>query len=112
MLTIETLQNFGADTKSGLSRCMNNEMMYLRFVNMALEDANFKKLSEAVEADDRQAAFDAAHALKGVMGNLALTPLYEISSEMTELLRARQDADYPAMLKQLLGKRDELTALQ
>lgn len=50
--------------------------------------------------------------MKGVMGNLSLTPLFDIASAMTELLRAEQEADYSTLLGQLLRKRDELSALQ
>ena len=110
MLTIETLKTFGANTQEGLGRCLNNEAMYLRFVNMALDDANFDRLAAAIQADDRKAAFEAAHAIKGVMGNLALTPIYTAASEMTELLRAGKDADYPAYLEQILRQREELRA--
>ena len=46
------------------------------------------------------------------MGNLSLTPLYEVCSEMTELLRAGKDADYPAYLEEILRRRDALLALR
>ncbi|MCR5135872.1 MAG: Hpt domain-containing protein [Oscillospiraceae bacterium] len=111
MLTIDALQSFGVDTKDGLTRCLNNESMYLRLVAMALKDANFDRLSAAIEADDRKAAFEAVHALKGVAGNLGLTPIYETSAEMTELLRAEKDADYPAYLRKILNLRETLRAL-
>ena len=65
-----------------------------------------------MESGDRKEAFEAAHSLKGVLGNLSLTPLYEPTSEMTELLRAGADADYPACLAKILAKRDELLALR
>ncbi len=110
MLTIETLQSYGANTAEGLARCLNNEAFYLRLVGMALADDGFEKLLSAVKADDRQAAFEAAHGLKGVLGNLALTPLYERASQITELLRAGQEADYVPMAEELIRKRDELTA--
>ena len=112
MLSIDTLASFGADIQQGLGRCMNNEAFYLRLVNMGLDDANFGKLEEAVRNGDRKAAFEAAHALKGVMGNLALTPLYESVSEITELLRAEKDADYPALTDEIMKKRGELLALR
>jgi HPt (histidine-containing phosphotransfer) domain-containing protein len=112
MLTIEALHEFGADTRDGLGRCMNNEAFYLRLVNMALEDANFARLGEAVKQGDRKAAFEAAHALKGVLANLSLTPLLEPASEITELLRAERDADYPALTDGLLRKREALLALR
>ena len=112
MLTVESLREFGANTKDGLSRCMNNEGFYLRLVNMALDDPNFDTLASAVENDDKNAAFEAAHALKGTLANLSLTPLCEPVSEMTELLRAGRDADYAAYLSQIRGKRKALTELR
>ena len=54
---------------------------------MGLADANFGKLREAMAAGDAKAAFEAAHALKGAIGNLSLTPLYNPISELTERLR-------------------------
>ncbi len=112
MLTIDSLRQAGVNTEEGLKRLMNNEMFYLRLVNMALDDAGFAKLSAAVENDDRKAAFEAAHALKGVMGNLSLTPLYEKISEMTELLRQEKEADYALYLREILALRDSLMRLR
>ena len=111
MLTIETLRALGADTDEGLKRCMNNEAFYLRLVKMAAGDAGFDKLADALSAGDRKAAFEAAHALKGILGNLSLTPLYRIASEMTELLRAGTDTDCAPYLQELKTLREKLLAL-
>ncbi len=101
MLTIDALRAFGADTAAGLGRCMNNESFYLRLVGMALSDGSFDRLSEAVAAGDGKAAFEAAHSLKGVLGNLSLTPLFEPASAITELLRTDSAADVTAPLEEL-----------
>lgn len=111
MLTIDALNEFGANTAEGLNRCMDNEAFYLKLVKMAVKDDSFNKLSDAIAAGDKDAAFDAAHALKGVLANLSLTPIAEQASEITELLRAREDADYPAYLEKLNKMRDDLAAL-
>ena len=112
MLTIESLKAFGANTAEGVTRCVNNEAFYLRMVGMALNDANYGKLQSAVQAGDRQAAFEAAHALKGVLSNLALTPILKPVSEMTEQLRARNaQADYTGYLKSMWEARDRLEEL-
>ena len=73
-MTLEELKAYGADTDAGLQRCMNNESFYLRLVKMIPGDDNFRKLKEALEVGNLDAAFEAAHALKGSSGNLALTP--------------------------------------
>lgn len=112
MLTIEALRQAGVNTKEGLGRLMNNEAFYLRLVNMALDDAGFEKLAAAISNHDNKAAFEAAHALKGVLGNLSLTPLYEKMSELTELLRAEKDADYALLVQEILAQRDSLNKLR
>ena len=47
-----------------------------------------------------------------MLGNLGLTPLYEPASELTELLRSGADADYPALVADLLARLKTLTALR
>ena len=76
MLSIKALREYGANVDEAVKRCMNNEAFYLRMVKMAAADKNFEK-----------GAFEAAHALKGVLGNLALTPVLEPAVQLTELLR-------------------------
>ena len=87
MLTVAALEAYGADVKEGLTRCLSNESFYLRMVGMTLEDENLGRLGKALEEEDWKGAFEAAHALKGVMANLALTPVYAPVSELTEMLR-------------------------
>ena len=111
MLTVENLRAFGANVDEGLTRCLNNEDFYLRLVLKALDDGNFAGLQSAVAAGDNGAAFEAAHALKGVLGNLSITPLYDMASNITELLRAGEDADYQALTAALLEKREQLCKL-
>ncbi len=111
MLTIEQLKEYGADTATGLTRCMDNESFYLRLVGMALSDNSFQTLEDALNKGDLDAAFEAAHALKGVLGNLALDPMFKPASEMTELLRARTQTDYSPYLTQLLAEKERLQKL-
>ena len=86
-MTLESLRTYGANTEEGLARCLNNEAFYLRMVNLALADKNFDELKRAMDAGETRAAFEAAHALKGSIGNVALTPIYQPACALTELLR-------------------------
>ena len=112
MITIDTLKAFGADTKSGLTRCMNSEAFYLRLVNMELGDKNFEKLAAAMAAGDAVTAFEAAHAIKGAAGNLSLTPIVAPVSELTELLRgATTMPDTGDLAQRVLSAFEELKKL-
>ena len=108
MITIEKLNAFGADTAEGLARCYGNETLYLKLVNMIPTENNFDLLEKALAEGDLDKAFEAAHALKGVLGNLSLTPMYNICVEMTELLRSRTLTNYAPLLQSLLSLRDQL----
>ena len=111
MLTVDGLKAWGADTAQGISRCMGNEGFYLGLVPKVLEDKNFDNLTAAIGAHDLDAAFAAAHGLKGMLGNLALTPIYEPVVEITELLRARTDTDYAPYLQKITEKKEELKGM-
>ncbi len=111
MLTLENLNAMGADTAEGLARCYGNETLYLRLVKMLPAESNFDTLKSSLEQGDLDTAFQAAHALKGVVGNLSITPMYKLVSEITELLRARAQADYMPLVNEMLAMRDHLAAL-
>ena len=112
-MNLERLDAFGANTKEGLARCMNDEPLYLRLVAMTLEDGNFEKLRSAMEAGDANGAFNAAHALKGAAGNVALTPLYEPLCELTELLRGKSSPveGGEELLEEILVQREKALSL-
>ena len=112
MLTIEALNEYGANTKEGLERCLNDEGFYLSLVPAALEKKDYERIEIAVQSGNFEEAFEAAHALKGVLGNLALTPIYTPVSEMTERLRARDTTfDYGASIKSMWDARNKLEQL-
>lgn len=110
MITLEELSNFGADTKVGLSRCMNREDFYFKMIKLGLSNEYFDSLGVALEEGRMSDAFEAAHALKGVIGNLALTVIYEPLSDLTEMLRAGKEADYKTIYAGIKESRDKLLA--
>ncbi len=99
MITIDALKEYGADTEEALARCMGMEDFYLNLVSMQLEDQNFEKLEEAIAEGDPKKTFEAAHALKGVLGNLSLDPLLEPVQTITE--RCRNAEHMPDLSDQL-----------
>lgn len=111
MLSIQNLKLFGAKADEGLQRCMNNEAFYLKMVNRFLEDKSFDKLKKEIASGNLEEAFKTSHALKGVLGNLSLTPLYEVIYEMTELLRNQTKCDYSDYIKKYEALYQQLISL-
>ena len=111
MLSIDSFREYGADVEEALTRCYGNEEFYLKLVGMMLNEASFANLDKALSENNLNAAFEAAHALKGVCANLALTPLLEPVKEITELLRARTETDYSALNDRIKEEKEKLVKL-
>lgn len=110
-MTLDDLVAYGANVEEGLNRCMNNEEFYLRLVSTVKDEQGFDALDDAIKAGDLDAAFENAHALKGVLANLALTPMLEPIQEITELLRARTEMDYSEIMGRIMDARAAFLAL-
>ncbi len=110
-MTIDSLKDFGANVEEGLERCMGMEDFYLEMIELGLSDERFENLGPQLDAGNYDEAFETVHALKGVIGNLALTPLYETVCEITEHLRTKEDADYKGLYTTLLEQRKKILEL-
>lgn len=83
----EKLSRYGADMEGVDERFFGDAELYEDCLRIFFEDKNFALLGDAAEKNDAAGAFPAAHALKGVAGNLGLTPLYKAVCKMVEAVR-------------------------
>ena len=111
MITIDALKEMGCNVEEGLHRCMDNEDFYLMLVNKSLKDEQIVELKQSINDKNLKRGFEVAHALKGVYGNLSITPLYEVVVEITELLRKEADVDYHPYLDKIETLYNQLKAL-
>ena len=72
-----------------------------KFVRKFLDDRSYAELTAAMAAGDHDAAFRAAHTLKGVCGNLGFDALLNVVEPLTELLRP-EGSEIPAGANALL----------
>lgn len=107
------LESYGVDYATTMARFMGNETLYLRLLDMLFQDDNLQKLGDSLASGDLTRAFEAAHTLKGVVGNMGLTPLYDMVCAMVEPLRAKEArGDYPAMYQAILGEFQRVDGLR
>ena len=112
MLTIQNLKEYGANVTEGISRCMDDEEFYLDLVKSIIPDMRIDDLAEYIRNGDLDKAFEVAHALKGMYGNISITPIYEPICEITELLREKKkDADYSALLTKAREQKERLVKI-
>ena len=111
-MTIDSLREFGANVDEGLERCMGMEDFYIEMIELGMSDERFEELGKNLDDLDLDEAFETVHALKGVIGNLALTPLYETICEVTEHLRRREEIDYKPLYNKLIEQRNQVKELK
>ena len=87
----ECYKAIGGNCEAVLGR-LHSEALIQRFTLKFLEDQSYLQLKQALENKNYEDAFRSAHTLKGVCQNLSFDRLYEVSNELTELLRDRTGA--------------------
>ncbi len=83
----EFYRRVGADADEVVRRLGVGEELVVCFALRYREDDTFERLAAALDADDTEEAFRAAHTLKGSSGTLGFERLYREASDMTEMLR-------------------------
>ena len=111
MLTIGKLKEFGADVDTGLSRCANNEELYIRLAGITVQELSSGALGKAIEEGDLDSAFQIAHKLKGGVTNLALMPIAEPLCELTELLRNKTPGNYETLYAEVIRRTNDLNSV-
>lgn len=110
MSMMEDLKALGVNTEEGVARFVNNAALYEKMVKRFVENAETVKVMEFLEAGDIETAKANAHNLKGVTGNLSLTPLFTGYSEIMTLLRSDDTEQAKQKLAELLPVQEEIVA--
>lgn len=89
------------DYVDAMDRFGDNEALYKRLAGKFTNDTHFAELQEALDHDDIDAAYHAAHSLKGVAGNLSFAQLYHLSSIVSKALENGDRATADALIPQV-----------
>ena len=107
---LERLAALGCDVVGAMNRMMQDESFYRECLTSFADDPLFPSLGDALRGGNTRAAFEHAHALKGVSANLGLTPLWEQAGALVEQLRTGSlegtDELYQGLLLQLVHLRE------
>ncbi len=97
---IDELKALGVDTDEAIARMNNSASLYkrliLKFPNMMEKSI----IQPDFDCNDYNDIIETAHTIKGVSGNLSITPIYKAYSEIVKLLRDKQ----PEQAKDILEK--------
>ena len=99
---IEKLGLWGCDISGAMNRMLDDEDFYMECLNTIPTESNFEDLVNSVKNNDLQRAFECAHSLKGVLGNVGLTPMYQKAIEIVEPLRNGKDTNVAENVQELI----------
>lgn len=87
------LEGAGYDVDGALARFVNNADLFMMFLKKIPGDEHFAPIKAQIESGDYAEAHKNAHAIKGVVGNLGMTPVFDASAILCTLLKAGDNAD-------------------
>lgn len=76
------------DLEGALDRLSGDEQLYMDFLDSFLKDQTISDLDSALKTRSWDEAFTAAHALKGLAGNMGFVPLFQTTAELVINIRA------------------------
>jgi HPt (histidine-containing phosphotransfer) domain-containing protein len=88
----ECYESMGANYDEVIGRLRTDERVQ-KFLVRLPKDPSYQQLCDALEQRQVEEAFRAAHTLKGVSQNLALTKLHHSADILCEKLRGQQEYD-------------------
>ena len=97
MTVQELYEKIGGSYETVKSQMLKDDLIH-RFVLKFLNDKSYSYLADAVNSQNYEEAFKAAHTLKGVTLNLSFKKLSNSVCELTEFLRNKnnEQVDKPA----------------
>lgn len=110
MSLLQDMEALGADTEDALRRFMNNSALYEKMLKKFPAAAAEQNVTACLEKGGTEAAATAAHTLKGITGNLSLTPLYEAYTGIVASLRAGDADGAKAALDEILPIQEQFIA--
>lgn len=110
-MLLDKLRNWGCDVDGALERFVGDEDLYKMCLNTVLEDKAFAGLGETLRASQTKEAFDHAHTLKGVLANMGLTPMFDITVRIVEPLRTGDTDGLLSIYEELLESKELLARM-
>ena len=88
-----------------MTRFMNNQALWEKFALKFVDDQTYEKLAEAITRRDKTKAFEEAHTLKGVVGNMGFMTLFSACIGLVEELR--EDGSWDDIIPHWQGVQEE-----
>lgn len=110
MTLLEELRTLDVDVDGGLKRINGNEKLYTKLLGSFTKSINTYKVEADFDGNDYNETIERAHAIKGVSGNLSITPVYEAYTKIVDLLRAGKPEEARPLVEEILPVQEKIIA--
>lgn len=111
MSLTEELKRMDVDVDEGLDRVMGDDSLYEMMLGLFVDSIRDNPVSPAdFDGGDLDGLIKRVHTLKGITGNLAITPLFKSYTEALGLLRGGRAAEAKAEFERLLPVQEEIVS--
>lgn len=110
MTLLEELRTLDVDVDGGLKRINGNEKLYTKLLGSFSKSINTYRVEADFDGNDYNDIIEKAHAIKGVSGNLSITPVYEAYTKIVDLLRAGKPEEARPLIEGIIPVQDNIVA--
>lgn len=97
------------DVQGAVNRMGGSEQTYVACLLMFLDDPTVSELNRAIAAKAWDDAFTAAHALKGLAGNMGFIPLMHSTGQLVIVIRGGRTKEIAAYMSQVNSNYRDIT---
>lgn len=110
MALLDELKALGVNVDEGLKRINGNEKLYIKLLGSFTKSIRTYSVGCDFDAANCDEVIEKTHAIKGVSGNLSITPVYEAYTKIVELLRAGNPEEARALLEKIIPVQEQIVA--
>lgn len=104
------LKDFGVNIDEAMDRFMHNDELYRQMLLKLPSNIESQPVMSLIEKGSYEQAKANAHALKGVTGNLSITPLYKAYSKAVDLFKANKPNEAKQVIREMLPIQEDIIA--
>ena len=106
----DELTQLGVDVNGGAGRLGGNKTLYKKLLGSFVKSIKEYDIQIDFDENDYDDITKKAHAIKGIAGNLSITPIYDGYSQIVSFLRNAEPGNAKEVLKKILPVQNEITA--
>lgn len=110
MSMLDELKELDVNVDEALQRFLNKAELYEKMLKKLPPVLDGKRVLTAIDAGDIDGAIETAHTMKGVLGNLSITPLYKSYTDIVALLRSNEVDEARKILEESFSTEEKIIA--